>query len=48
MIVKQELHTDVLVLGIGEAAGAAASVAVLKNCNLNDIDVNEIRKIIGI
>ena len=35
-------------LGIGEAAGAAASVAVLKNCNLNDIDVNEIRKIIGI
>ena len=35
-------------LGIGEAAGAAASVAVLKNCNLNDVDVNEIRKIIGI
>ncbi len=35
-------------LGIGEAAGAAASVAVLKNCNLNDIDVNETRKIIGI
>lgn len=35
-------------VGIGEAAGAAASVAVLKSINLNDIDAKEIRDIIGI
>lgn len=35
-------------MGIGEAAGAAASVAVLQTRNLNDIDAEQIRKIIGI
>ncbi len=35
-------------LGIGEAAGAAASVAVLQNRSLNDITAKEIREITGI
>ncbi len=35
-------------LGIGEAAGAAAAIASLKNRNLNDIDAEQIREIIGI
>lgn len=35
-------------IGIGEAAGAAASVAVFQNCNLNDIPAEQIREIIGI
>ena len=35
-------------VGIGEAAGAAASVSALKNRNPKDIDAKEIRKIIGI
>jgi len=35
-------------IGIGEAAGAAAAIASLKNRNLNDIDAKEIREIIGI
>ncbi|MBO5897206.1 MAG: FAD-dependent oxidoreductase [Clostridia bacterium] len=35
-------------VGIGEAAGAAASIAALKNCSLNDVDAKEIRaKIYG-
>ena len=35
-------------VGIGEAAGVAAYIAVIKNCNLSDIDAKEIREIIGI
>lgn len=35
-------------LGIGEAAGAAAAIASLKNRNLNDIDAEQIREITGI
>jgi hypothetical protein len=35
-------------VGIGEAAGAAASVSALQNRNLNDIDAKQIREIIGI
>ena len=35
-------------VGIGEAAGAAAYIAVSKNCSLNDIDAKEIREIIGV
>lgn len=35
-------------VGIGEAAGAAASVSALQNRNPKDIDAKEIRKIIGI
>ena len=35
-------------VGIGEAAGAAASISTLQNRSLTDIDAKEIRKIIGI
>ena len=35
-------------VGIGEAAGAAACIAVLQNCNLNYIDAKQIREITGI
>lgn len=35
-------------VGIGEAAGAAATIASLQNCKLNDIDAKKIRQIIGI
>ena len=35
-------------VGIGEAAGAAAYIAVTEDRNLNDIDAKEIREIIGI
>ena len=35
-------------VGIGEAAGAAASISALQNRNLIDIDAKEIREIIGI
>ena len=35
-------------VGIGEAAGAAAYIAVSQNRSLNDIDAKEIREIIGI
>lgn len=35
-------------VGIGEAAGAAATIAVLSNRKLNDIDAKKIREIIGI
>ena len=35
-------------IGIGEAAGVAASVSALQNCNLNDIAAKQIREIIGI
>ncbi len=35
-------------VGIGEAAGAAAFISVLKSRNLNDIDAKEIRGIVGI
>ena len=35
-------------VGIGEAAGVAASIAVNDNCSLDDIDAKEIREIIGI
>lgn len=35
-------------VGIGEAAGAAAYIAVNNNCGLNDIDAKDIRPIIGI
>ena len=35
-------------VGIGEAAGVAASIAALHNCRLSDIDASDIRKIIGI
>jgi hypothetical protein len=35
-------------VGIGEAAGVAAYIAVSQNCSLNDVDAKEIRKIIGI
>lgn len=35
-------------VGIGEAAGAAARVSLLKNCSLADVSAEEIRKIIGI
>jgi hypothetical protein len=35
-------------VGIGEAAGVAAHIAVSRNCSLNDIDAKEIREIIGI
>ena len=35
-------------VGIGEAAGAAACISALKNCNLNNIEAKQIREIIGI
>lgn len=35
-------------VGIGEAAGAAASICAVRKCSLNEIDAKEIRKIIGI
>lgn len=35
-------------LGIGEAAGAAAAFAALKNCKLSEISPEQIREIIGI
>ena len=35
-------------VGIGEAAGVAAYISAVQNRNLNDIDAEEIRKIIGI
>ena len=35
-------------VGIGEAAGAAASISALQNRKLTDIDAGEIRKLIGI
>ena len=35
-------------IGIGEAAGVAASLAVSRNCSLNDIDAKDIREVIGI
>ncbi len=35
-------------LGIGEAAGAAAAIAIMQKCNLNDITAEQIREIIGI
>lgn len=35
-------------VGIGEAAGVAAAIAVKENCSLENIDVKEIRSIIGI
>ena len=35
-------------IGIGEAAGVAAYISASRNCSLNDIDAEEIRKIIGI
>ncbi|MBR4857683.1 MAG: FAD-dependent oxidoreductase [Clostridia bacterium] len=35
-------------IGIGEAAGAAASVSVLRNCGLSDVSAEQTRKIIGI
>ena len=35
-------------VGIGEAAGAAASISALQNRKLTDIDAAEIRKLIGI
>ena len=35
-------------VGTGEAAGAAAYISVLQNRNLNDIDAEQIREIIGI
>lgn len=35
-------------VGIGEAAGAAASVAAVKNINPNNVDAKKIREIIGI
>ena len=35
-------------VGIGEAAGTAAFVAVSKNCKLSEINAKEIREIIGI
>ena len=35
-------------VGIGEAAGVAAYIAVSKNCSLNDVNASEIRDIIGI
>ncbi len=35
-------------IGIGEAAGVAAYIAVSENCSLNDVNAKEIRRIIGI
>lgn len=35
-------------VGIGEAAGTAAAIALKQNCNLIDVDATEIRKIIGV
>ena len=35
-------------IGIGEAAGVAAYLAVSRNCSLNDIDAKDIRDVIGI
>ena len=35
-------------VGIGEAAGVAAYLAVSRNCSLNDIDAKDIREVIGI
>ncbi len=35
-------------VGIGEAAGAAATVSALQNCKLNDVAAEQIREIIGI
>lgn len=35
-------------VGLGEAAGTAAAIAVKKNCAVCDIDAKEIREIIGI
>ncbi|MBR4051135.1 MAG: FAD-dependent oxidoreductase [Clostridia bacterium] len=35
-------------LGIGEAAGAAAAIAIMQKCSLNDIAAEQIREITGI
>ncbi len=35
-------------VGIGEAAGVAAYLAVSRNCSLNDLDAKDIREVIGI
>ncbi len=35
-------------VGIGEAAGAAAYIAILKKCSLNDVKAEEIRELINI
>lgn len=35
-------------IGIGEAAGVAAYIAVSENCSLNDVNAKEIRRLIGI
>ena len=35
-------------VGIGEAAGAAAYIATVHNCSLNNVEAKEIREIIGI
>ena len=35
-------------VGIGEAAGVAAYLAVSRNCSLNDIDAKDIREVLGI
>ena len=35
-------------VGIGEAAGVAAYIAVSRSCSLNEVDAKEIREIIGI
>jgi hypothetical protein len=35
-------------VGIGEAAGVAAALAVKQACRLADVDSKEIRKVIGI
>lgn len=56
MISKFELHTDILVLGSEPsgfaaaytAAGAAAAIAILQKCSLNNVDAEKIREIVGI
>ena len=35
-------------IGIGEAAGVAAYLAVSRSCSLNDVDAKDIREVIGI
>ena len=35
-------------VGIGEAAGAAASIAVKNNCRPDEVSAEQIRKVIGI